>query len=134
VVSVVQIAGFSAIGAIIIGYVTIPFAKKAIKESREARKQIQQQLADTRADIEKAKIELAERKKMMAEGNQRYVKFKAMTDPCPHCLGTGRLPKEGFSFTEQAMQEFNIDRAMSQVPEPFLKAFEDEEKAEGGDS
>ena len=137
VVSVVQVAGVSCVAAVIVGYVAIPFVKAVIKERRENQAliaQMKKHKAELEADIAEARASYAARKKMTEEGNQRYVKFKAMTDPCPHCLGTGRLPKEGFSFTEQAMQEFNIDRAMSQVPEPFLKAFEDEEKAEGGDS
>lgn len=47
------------------------------------------------------------------------------TNPCPHCLGTGRIPKEGCAFSEKSIADFKKRHADDQIPEPFKRAFKD---------
>ncbi len=73
-------------------------------------------------DKSKAKKAAAKKEKQFQE---RLRQFRSDTLLCPHCLGSGRVPKPDFEWTDEAIDQFIKQRREEEIPESIRKAFKE---------
>ena len=72
-----------------------------------------------------AKMTVKARKlhQQMVEEREMFNEFLKVTQPCPHCLGTGRAPKEGWEFSQRMKDKFNQYLELRKIPPAFREVF-----------